>query len=252
MVTHIHQRAEADKVTQRKRNKKLKTKERSAALKQQHAIDAVTRAQDLMALGRYSKAHKTLLSKGLGDLADSRIVSQIATKQPQRTTHLPGTLPLDIAEKGTQSVDLRQRYRKLKPLSGTGPSDYRNEYLRALAGEFTTPLANEVISEHEKLAARFINAKLPSWYYYVIGSVEMVALIKKEASTPADVPDVRPIGVSNCRRRAWLTELPHTHAPTCGRTLQLQQMAVGVKAGLQKLYTAINIHTSHPAHKTTS
>ena len=32
-------------------------------------------------------------------------------------------------------------------------------------------------------------------------------------------------------------------------TLQPQQFAVGVKSGMQKMYTAINIHTSHPAHK---
>ncbi|MCP3884675.1 MAG: hypothetical protein GY700_04195, partial [Propionibacteriaceae bacterium] len=67
----------------------------------------------------------------------------------------------------------------LKPLSGTGPSDYRKEYLKALTRRFSDPTANGAIEAHEALACLYINGKMPAWYYFAIGAVEMIALIKK-------------------------------------------------------------------------
>ena len=150
----------------------------------------VQRVHDLLACDRFSKAHKTLLSMGLGDLSDPEIVKQLAAKHPARQEHLPGVPTPDSAHI-RHSVSLRDQYRTLKPLAGTGPSDYRNECLCALSRKFNDPVADQVIEKHEMVAGKYINAELPSWYYFVISSVEMLALIKSQPAPPLLTPDVR-------------------------------------------------------------
>ena len=234
--------------TQVNQVRSTKSQKRGKQSKKQHASDAIQRAQDLMALGRFSKAHKTLLSHGLGDLSDPQIVLQIVNKQPQRREHIPSSIPGDLITPRLK-VSLRDRYKKLKPLAGTGPADYRNEYLRALSHPFNDPMANEVIPCHEVMAEMYINADLPDWYYFAIGSLEMVALIKDKTRRNTHTPDVRPIGVGSCKRRAWLSQLMADHNESLASAFMPQQMAVGVKGGMQKMFTGLKIHTEFPAHK---
>ena len=82
--------------------------------------------------------------------------------------------------------------RKLRRMRGTGVTGFRNEYLKALAEEFSDHRALSVVPLIESFAARFLNAELPAWFYYAFATVEMCAPIKK--ATPGETPDVRPVG----------------------------------------------------------
>ena len=70
----------------------------------------------------------------------------------------------------------------LKPLAGTGPSGYRNEYLQCLTAVMTDPIAGKAVERHCHFAQSFVNAELPAWYYWLICATTMIALIKKEAA----------------------------------------------------------------------
>ena len=112
-------------------------------------------------MGRFSLAHCTLLSKGTADLADPGVAAQLNRKHPPRAHPLPTTLPPGLPNTRLQ-VKLRDRYRKLKPLAGTGIAGYRNEYLTALVTTMHCPVANSAVKAHEEFAAHYINAELPA------------------------------------------------------------------------------------------
>ena len=84
-----------------------------------------------------------------------------------------------------------------------------------------------------------------AWWYSVDCAVRMVALIKKEVPD-GEVPDVRPVGMGNCRRRAWTSLLVKQRADAIGG-LGKHQVAVGVRAGLSKLHLVLSQHEEkHP------
>ena len=77
----------------------------------------------------------------------------------------------------------------------------------------------------------------------------MIALTKSEPMSESDASDVRPIGVGNCKRRAWSSQLMSDKKGMFERSLSPQQMAAGVKSGQQKMFTAVDIHMTHPQHE---
>ena len=72
----------------------------------------------------------------------------------------------------------------------------------------------------------------------------MLVLIKLDPVSPLITPDVRPIGVGNCKRRSWLSTFMEDRSGELSETFESQQM----KSGMQKLYTSVDVHCSHPEH----
>ena len=104
---------------------------------------------------------------------------------------------------------------------------------------------SEAVRRHKDIAEKFVNAELPAWYYWVSCATKMIALIKKEAEIQGGIPDVRPIGMGGCKRRAWTSRLIKDNADTFKRSFWPVQVAVGVKAGVPKLMYAVTEHMRH-------
>ena len=208
------------------------------------------RVQKLLAKGRFSKAYRLLDSKGQGSMQDPGVVDQLDAKHGKRDYELPGSLPENLpAPVELKASDLKRVYSELKPLAGTGPCGYRNEYLRFVSGAMCSPQAADAINKHASFVSLYVNAELPKWYYYVASATSMIALIKKAATTPGGTPDVRPIGMGGCKRRAWTSLLMQDNADVFRKTFWPVQVAVGVKAGVTKLIFAITEHLrAHPQH----
>ena len=208
------------------------------------------RVQKLLAKGRFSKAYRLLDSKGQASMQDPGVVAQLDAKHGKRDYELPGSLPDNLPDiVQLKESDLKRVYSELKPLAGTGPCGYRNEYLRALSGSMCSPQAADAINKHASFASSYVNAELPKWYYYVACATSMMALIKKAAMTSGGTPDVRPIGMGGCKRRAWTSLLMQDNADVFRKTFWPVQVAVGVKAGVAKLFFATTEHMrAHPDH----
>ena len=58
-------------------------------------------------------------------------------------------------------------------MSGTGIGGMRNEYLITLGYNFNDTRALKAINAHEAMAARFLNAELPAWYYYLNSGIRL-------------------------------------------------------------------------------
>ena len=208
---------------------------------------AVKQAQRLMRVGQFSRAHSALLTHGVADLDDPDVSKQMCDKHVPRHRALPGSLPQGLPN-DVLKVKLWKKYQSLDSLAGTGVCGYRNEYLRCLAVPYADALASKAVSLHEHFAEDFLNARLPSWYYWVVTSVKLVGLLKKV--TPVGrVPDVRPIGMGNNRRRAWTGQLVEDHAHILATEMWPAQVAVGVSAGITKMVFALRAHMqAHPDH----
>ena len=210
--------------------------------------DDLHRIQKLLSKGRFSKAFRLIDSNGLASMADPGVVRQLERKNGPRVHQLPGSLPLDLPPKIEFDHDkFRLTYRQLKPLSGTGPDGYRNEYLYSLAAGMSCNLSLEAVRLHKEFAEGYVNADWPAWYYWVTCAIEEVGLIKSPADTPGGTPDVRPIGMGGCKRRAWTSRLCKDNAPVFKTTFWPVQVAIGVKAGIPKLIMAATEHMrAHP------
>lgn len=100
------------------------------------------------------------MSQGLADLTDPRVIQQIVHGHPTtRKEHLSGKLPAGLSSRKV-SINLRKRYSHLKSLAGTGPSDFRNEYLRSLTLCFHDTKAKQAVKQHEEFSASFLNDEL--------------------------------------------------------------------------------------------
>ena len=74
-----------------------------------------------------------------------------------------------------------------------------------------------------------------------------MALINIPATVPGDTPDVHPIGMGGCKRRAWTSRLFTDNVPVFETTFWPVQVAVGVKAGVPKLIMEVVEHMrAHP------
>ena len=168
----------------------------------------LTKVQKLLAKGRFSKAYRILDSKGQTSMKDPGVVAQLDAKHGIRDYELPGFLPENLPDTVTlETGNLKRLYNGLKPLAGTDPCGYMNEYLRCLSGSMSDKDAADAVKEHAEFGTQYVNAQLPKWYYYVCTATAMIALIKQAAATPTGTPDVRPIGMGGCKRRAWTSLL---------------------------------------------
>jgi hypothetical protein len=110
-------------------------------------------------------------------------------------------------------------------------------------------VAGQAVLCHAEFATRYVNAQLPKWYYYVASATSMMALVKQLSPDPEGTPDVRPIGMGGCKRRAWTSMLIKDNADVFHKSFWPVQVAVGVKAGVAKLIFAITEHMrAHPHH----
>ena len=212
--------------------------------------ETIKKVQKLLAKGLFSKAYRILDSEGRASMLDKGVVAQLDAKHLKRDYELPGHLPQNLPSPVTINPNsLRRVYRELKPLAGTGPCGFRNEYLQCLAADMLDPSAKLAVEEHAHFASLYVNAVLPKWYYYIASATAMMALIKKHAAEPGGTPDVRPIGMGGCKRRAWISLLIQDNADTFRRSFWPVQVAVGVKAGVAKLIFALTEHMkAHPDH----
>ena len=204
-----------------------------------------SRVEKLLSMGRFSKAFRLLDSKGQADMGDQGVIRQLDEKHGPRMHQLPGTLPPDMPRAKFAVKSFKQRYRMLKPLSGVGPDGYRYEYLSCLGSTMSCPLASAAVLRHRDFAESFVNADLPAWYYWVATATKMIALIKSQADTEGGTPDVRPIGMGGCKRRAWTSCLMKDNKDTFKATFWSAQVAIGVEAGVIKLVFGTTEHMRH-------
>ena len=195
---------------------------------------AVERAVHLISEGELSKAVKTLESDGLGNLCDPRVAAQLQANHPARKEALPDSLA-DYDAFRRVTVDLAPTLRELTRHAGTGVSGFRNEYLSALSQNFADVRARSVIPLLNSFADAYANAELPAWFYYAFTTVKLVAPIKKAAASEDEAPDVRPIGIGECLRRAIHSCVIAQCKEALGEHLWPQQVGVGVPGGISKL-----------------
>ena len=204
------------------------------------------RALFLISEGEMTKAVSLLISRGLADAGDPRIQAQLRSKHPARKEALPGRLD-HLGEFARVQVSLEGTIRGLSNHAGTGASGYRNEYLKALVTDFADARARTVLPLLDEFATAYANADLPAWFYYVFTAIKSMAPVKTPAATPEDVPDVRPIGVGECLRKAMRSAVVVQHKPLLGEHLWPQQVALGVPAGLSILIFGVRfLLEAHP------
>ena len=86
-----------------------------------------------------------------------------------------------------------------------------------------------------------MRSDLPAWFYYVYTTLKEVALIKSAGSAEGSAPDVRPIGIGECLRRAIHTTLASDHKGDFAEHLFPQQVAVGMPGGISKLVIGVRL-----------
>ena len=94
------------------------------------------RALQLIGEGHISRACRLIVSSGLADLGDARVLEQLASKHPSRKEPMPSSLE----GRGPFSpvvVDLAPAIRELDSYAGSGGSGFRNGYLKALLEDFS-------------------------------------------------------------------------------------------------------------------
>ena len=69
-----------------------KPKRRKRRGEDEEAVAVIQAALGHMAIGQLSEARRILLSKGLGDLTDERVVAQLRVKHRVREVPMPGVL----------------------------------------------------------------------------------------------------------------------------------------------------------------
>ncbi len=151
---------------------------------------------NLISEGEHGRAARLLSSAGVADLTDAYVVDQLRRKQPNRK------ISVDHGEFCRLQVDLQTTFRHLGCHAGTGISGFRNEYLLGVACDFANPRAQTVIPLFERFAEAYVNADLPFWFYSTVVSVKEVALTKELGANGDAAPDMRPIDIGECLRRA--------------------------------------------------
>ena len=84
-------------------------------------------------------------------------------------------------------------------------------------------------------AEKYVNVELPIWFYAAFAAVKLVAPIKKQQLGPNSVPDVRPLGVGECLRRAINSAVLSEMKPAFAEHLWPQQIAIGIPSGISLL-----------------
>ena len=200
----------------------------------------VERALHLIGEGELSKAMHLLSSSGLGNLSDARIVEQLRSKHPARKEELPQQLDTAMPY-ARVTVELGPTLRALRRHAGTGVSGFRNEYLAALTEDFADARAQQAVPLLEAFAEAYANAELPHWFYVAFTTVKQMAPIKQAGATPDAAPDVRPISIGECLRRAIDASVATQYRDAFREHLWPQQVAVGVSGGLSLLALGIEL-----------
>ena len=193
---------------------------------------SVERALALLRDGHISRAIRTLSSDGLGDLLDDRIVAQLRAKHPPLKQHIE---PLDTTRGPHPRLhaDIRGVLQGLDDKAGSGVSGLRNAYLQALTRKFADTRASEAIELLEYFVDAYVNVELPSWFYVIYSNLRLVALVKPGQQVSTGPPDVRPLGLGECLRRAIHSAVAADLRENFREHFWPQQVAVGIPGGAQ-------------------
>ena len=107
--------------------------------------------------------------------------------------------------------------------------------LRALVQDFSDAKVAAAVELLNTFAKRHVNAEFPPWFYATFTAVKLVAQVKTWPEGGAKVPDVRPLGVGKCLRRAINTALLSNLIPACAEHFRPQKVAVGIPGGITLL-----------------
>ena len=209
--------------------------------------DPVRRALNWFAKGEVSKALNHLRSHGMGNLADARILAQLAAKHPKRRRPVPAA-PEDYGVDDTPLVklDLDSALRSLRRNKAAGPDGMRNEYLMSLlfCNRYVHPDARAARERETWFGEMFLNDRLPLWFNHAMLAVSLVAPCKEappERPGPDYVPDVRPVGMGSACVKLWLKALWEQFKDAAIEYLTPLQLGVGVKAGIDIAITKIRL-----------
>ena len=200
----------------------------------------VDRALFLISDGEMSRGVGLLTSSGLADAGDPRVQEQLRAKHPRRKEEMPSRLA-DVGQFPGVALDLGPTLRNLRSHAGTGVSGYRNEYLRAIATDFVDMRARTVLPLLNAFESAYANADLPAWFYTVFTAVKAALPIKSPATVPDAAPDIRPVGVGECLRRAIHSALVAQHKDLLRQHLWPQQVAIGVPSGMSVLVFGVRL-----------
>lgn len=212
---------------------------KSRAFRPLDAQQRIAKALKLIGDGQLGRARRLLESLGTASLDDPHIAAQMRRKiRTEREGRLPGTLNDGGVPFVRVTVKLLEAYRKLRPNAGTGMDNCRNEYLKALTVVQTDAKAMRSIPAHEAIAERFLNAEFPPWVYAAMAAKKALAIIKSRGQG-GQGPDVRPILMGEVRGRAWMARAVADIAPAMGEHFSPEQVAIGVRSGLEKMWFSI-------------
>jgi len=209
----------------------------------QRAVDVdklIDKALRLIGEGDMARAVHLLHSNGLADIGDDRVLRQLREKHPPRKAVVPQSLA-QLGEFRRLQVELGPVFRDLDVRGGTGASGFRNSYLKVLAQSFVDPHAAQALALTEQFAELYVNAELPGWFYYLFSSLRMVAPVKAVPADAGMAPDVRPIGIGECLRRAIHKSVIAQMKPSLAEHLWPQQVAIGVAGGLSILIFGVRL-----------
>jgi hypothetical protein len=166
-----------------------------------------------------------------------------------RVRPIPAGLPQRL-EGISNTVRLREVYRKLNAEAAPGPSGAQNAHLKVLAHSTTDALGKTALSKHEQVAALHLSNLLPAWYYRLTGSAVGVALWKKPA-LPQLPKGIRPLGLGDVCQRAWESGFTAAETPAVRTTFwNAGQVSIGVTAGCEKVGFGHRAHSE--AHHSTA
>ena len=186
----------------------------------------IQHAVNLAAEGELSKATSLLVSNGIADCSDHRVMARLRALHPQRVIDMP-----EVYSSPHPILDFKLKYtmtlRNLRRRAGTGPDGLRNEYLTALTQTFDDPAAAKVMSLVDQFYNDIVNARLPPWFYFVTTAVLLVPLKKSNANDGA----VRPLGIGNAARRAMARCVTASVRVEMSEKLAPEQLGVAVPYG---------------------
>jgi hypothetical protein len=203
----------------------------------------------MLSKGQLSRAVRYILSDGAADLSSPCIARLYKHKQVvPRVRPISAGLPRQL--RGiSNSVLLREVYRKLNAEAASGPSGSHNAHLKVLAHSSSDALGKTAVLMHEKVASLHLSALLPGWYYRLTGSAVGVALWKKPA-LPHLPKGIRPLGLGDVAQRAWESGFVADETAAVRTTFwEAGQVSTGVAAGCEKVAFGHRAHMEfHQAH----
>ena len=191
--------------SQRAEETAARRREGRRSSRRQRQQDELQAALQLIEDGEISRGLRRLHSLGVAGLTEG-VLAQMRAKHPERSRPVPADLPLPAAP--AYQVHLTEIFRQLRRRAAPGRSGLRNEFLRALVGQFDDALADRVMPEYDAFATSAVALALPSWFYSAWAIAGLTPLIKCELdegqAARGEDPDARPIAVGEASLRAIL------------------------------------------------